>query len=934
MAWILTSLLKSISLNSRSTASPALVWLGLGLVLANTATGSASADVPDQPPSGSNFLSQSATLDPPTDLADGPTASESGSASVIVSKNLSEALRPAIAPQTPPAAPTAANPTAANPDNTDSPSLEMNRAIAAAEAPAAHTVGTSINPNGVVRIGVPVDSNIPATAPATPPIIAASTSASTTPSAISSGAPGAIAGSSAPFTFYPVAPGSPVGGTAAIPQISGQMIGQIPGQMLAPNLRPPGSPFPTAYGTPQSGIAGAMPQGPSPSPSAPFVFYMPPAQPGYPVQPAPSLGSVAGGPATYPATVIGYLPNGTPVPVIIQMPMAGYGYPSGSAVSYANSYAPVATPTQPFNPNAGFVFQAPMPQGTALSIPSGMPGYGYGSQPQPSPMGLAPGMVPGIPGYGMAPGYAAPYGIPGSIATGQPSYGYGGSSYSGINTGGISANVPVLPMGMSGATLQYQMPGWPVPTGTRPAMVPTVPPLEFAPLSVPAAPSRTGNPSTPLPPPPYQSQTVPAGGAAPMGPVLAQTLPPTFVPNIQPGIQPAPLPPQSPGFGFEQPGFQQPGIQTIPVAPPGTANQLAPVPSSPPSVPPSAPVLGQPFPATPGQESLPGRREALTQPVLQFQAGAIYQADEFSARGRLSGIYPFSPNFLVGGSLDLATGEAFTDDDGLNLNELYIAASLPDIPSLRLVAGQMDLTSYFDRNSFAKDSLTHFFNPVFQTNPALAAAAIGSRPGILLNWSITDNLEAKVATFSSDRSIDDFALNAFAGEIGFRVGNLILRGTYTSSIDGGKNDGFRESGIASRGDGTFGIDSDDQESAYGVNAELFIPELNLGLFGRYGQYYNRDLDESGDTYSFGFNLFDLFRDGDRLGLGYGQALSNAGLRQSAGARRPDVLEVFYDLPVARNIRMGFTFQQLNEFSESIAGVRLRADFDVLPRGSF
>jgi hypothetical protein len=32
--------------------------------------------------------------------------------------------------------------------------------------------------------------------------------------------------------------------------------------------------------------------------------------------------------------------------------------------------------------------------------------------------------------------------------------------------------------------------------------------------------------------------------------------------------------------------------------------------------------------------------------------------------------------------------------------------------------------------------------------------------------------------------------------------------------------------------------------------------------------------------------------------------------------------------------MGFTFQQLNEFSESIAGVRLRADFDVLPRGSF
>ncbi|WP_316790233.1 carbohydrate porin [Thermoleptolyngbya oregonensis] len=734
------------------------------------------------------------------------------------------------------------------------------------------------------------------------------------------------------------------------------MTGQMPG--LVPGT--PGSPLPTAYGTLQSGMAGALPQGPSPSSSAPFVFYMP-AQPGYPVQPVPSagngfsngLGNIAGGPATYPATVIGYLPNGTPVPVVVQMPVAGYGYPSGSAVGYANPYAPVSAPGQVFpgqafpgqafpgqalNPNASFVFQPPMPQGAALSMPGGMPGYGYGGQPQASPMGLTPGGVPSIPGYGLAPGFATPYSAPGSVATGQPNYGYmgqssmgqpsysyGGYGYGNATQSGMSASAPTLPMGMSGSAMQYQTPGWPMPTWQGPAAVPTVPPLEFAPLSVPAAPSRTGNPSTPLPPPPYQSQTVPAGGAAPVGPVLAQTLPPTFVPNTQP-IQPAPLPTQNPGFGFQQPGFQQPGIQTIPVAPPGTANQLAPIPS--------APVLGQPFPATTGQETLPGRREALTQPVLQFQAGAIYQGDEFSARGRLSGIYPFSPNFLVGGSLDLATGEAFTDDDGLNLNELYIAASLPDIPSLRLVAGQMDLTSYFDRNSFAKDSLTHFFNPVFQTNPALAAAAIGSRPGILLNWSITDNLEAKVATFSSDRSIDDFALNAFAGEIGFRVGNLILRGTYTSSIDGGKNDGFRESGIAPRGDGTFGIDSDDQESAYGVNAELFIPELNLGLFGRYGQYYNRDLDESGDTYSFGFNLFDLFRDGDRLGLGYGQALSNAGLRQSAGARRPDVLEVFYDLPVARNIRMGFTFQQLNEFSESIAGVRLRADFDVLPRGSF
>jgi hypothetical protein len=924
MAWILTSLLKSISPNSRSTANSVLVWLGLGLVLANTATGSASADVPEQLPAASNALSQDAAPDLSTDAANARPAE-----AVIVSKNLSEALRAceadnvstvsltnsdinsgsepatslancvmpgqAIAQQNSPTAPLASEIDVANVADP-----EMTSAIAAAESAAANAAGRSIDPSGVVSVGAAIEPDPSTSAPAVLP----AASGNPEPNA---GISGAIAGSAAPFTFYPVAPGVPVGGTAAVPQSLG----------LAPGF--PGSPLTTAYSAPQAGIVSVVPQGTGPNAAAPFAFYMP-AQPSYPGQPMPTAGNPAAAPVTYPATVIGYLPNGTPVPVIVQMPAAGYGYPSGSAMGYTNPYAARSAPGQPFNPAAGFAFQPPVPQGMALSMPGGMLGYGYGSQPQGSPMGLVPGVVPsGIPSYGAAPGYGATYGTPGNVATGQRSYGYSGYGYSGANAGGMSANVPALPMGVSRAAMQYQAPGWPVPTWQGTAAVPTIPPLEFAPLSVPAAPSRTGNPSTPLPPPPYQSQTTPAGGAAPMGAVLAQNLPPTFVP----GIQPAPLPPQNPGFGVGQPG-----VQPIPVTPPGTANQLTPTPGT--------PIYAQPFPATTGQEALPARREALTQPVLQFQAGAIYQGDDFSARGRLSGVYPFSPNFLVGGSLDLVTGDAFSDSEteGLNLNELYIAGSLPDIPSLRLVAGQVDLTSYFDRNSFAKDSLTHFFNPVFQTNPALAAAAIGSRPSILLNWSITDNLEAKVATFSSDRSIDDFALNAFAGEIGFRVGNLILRGTYTSSIDGGKNDGFQESGGAGRGDGTFGIDSDDQESAYGVNAELFIPELNLGLFGRYGQYYNRDLDESGDTYSFGFNLFDLFRDGDRLGLGYGQALSNAGLRRDAGGRLPDVLEVFYDLPVARNIRMGFTFQQLNEFSESIAGVRLRADFDVLPRGSF
>jgi hypothetical protein len=264
----------------------------------------------------------------------------------------------------------------------------------------------------------------------------------------------------------------------------------------------------------------------------------------------------------------------------------------------------------------------------------------------------------------------------------------------------------------------------------------------------------------------------------------------------------------------------------------------------------------------------------------------------------------------------------------LEINELYVTGYLPDYPNLRLVVGQIDLTSYFDRNSFAKDSATHFFNPVFATNPALSAAAIGSRQGALANWTIIDEIEVKAAVFSSDRSISDFEVNAFAGEVGARLGNLIVRGTYVTAEDAGANTSFEESFQIARSNGDFGPRDGDREDAYGINAEYFIPEINMGIFGRYGWYHNRDLDEGGTTYSFGVSFLDVFMDADRLGVAYGRSLSNDDLREGDN---PDVFEAFYDFRVLPGLRLGFTFQGLDEFSETIGGVRVRTDFDLVPR---
>jgi hypothetical protein len=365
---------------------------------------------------------------------------------------------------------------------------------------------------------------------------------------------------------------------------------------------------------------------------------------------------------------------------------------------------------------------------------------------------------------------------------------------------------------------------------------------------------------------------------------------------------------------------------TVPT-PPSAIEPTPVAPGSPTAQPP------QPTPVTASELDSPLPSTALTPPTLQLQGVYLYQGDEGSARARITGVYPITPRLQVGGSVDITDGDVFSEggDDGVNINELYLTMAPQDLPNLRLVVGQLDLTSYFDRNSFAKDAATQFFNPVFSTNPALSAAGIGSRQGALVNWTITDNLEARGVVFSSDRSISNFDLNGFAGEIGLRFENLIVRGTFVTSEDSGNGDGFQEIFNIDRGNGQFGAQEGDRENAYGINAEYFIPEINLGLFGRYGHYENTDLDEDGDTFNFGINVYDLFMDGDRIGLGYGRALSNERLRQDNGDRVPDVLEVFYDFRLLPGLRAGFTYQALEEFSESIAGFRVRTEFDLIPR---
>ncbi len=726
------------------------------------------------------------------------------------------------------------------------------------------------------------------------------------------------------------------------PRRSNTTLAQLPPLPQTPSVLPvPATPIPASSkrANPRERQIPSLPQAPTSVPAMGFPAAPNPYNPTvgqlpyYPQAPT----SV---PATgFPASTNFYNPAVGQLPYYSQPPNS---VPATGFQASPNSYYPSAGQF-PYYPQA--VILVPVPAtGMPMSPNSYNPGFPYYPQavilvPVPATgMPMSPNFY--NPSVGQSPYYPqnvqplpAPLN-PGAVGFNNYNPSVGQSGYypqnvqplpAPLNPGAVGFNNYNPSVGQSG---YYPQNVPPLPAPLNPGAVgfnnynPSAGQSPYNPQSAPPLPLANGTPALLM---------MPVGSNG-YNPSVGQS--PYYPQNVPP--LPAPLNPSSgvpnsynPALG--QSAYSPQAAPPLPVAPGVGIGSLQQNPN--PQSPIANPQLGT-TPAT--QQPTLNRTQAVTAPYLRLQGAYVNQGDLSGARARVTGLYPLNSRVQFGGTLDLISGEnIFADSrrNGLNLNELYVAtAPFENLPNFRLVAGQLDLTSYFDRNSFAKDAVTHFFNPVFQTNPALSATGIASRPGVLVNWSVTDNIEAKAAVFSSARDMGDFALDGFAGEIGIRYGNAIIRGTYASDRDAGSRDGFREIYSLSRGDGTTGIRSSDREQAYGVNFEYFFPELKMGLFGRYGRYDNRTLGRGGDTYSAGISFLDVFTSDDRLGIGYGRGLSNDLLRRNAKDDVPDVLELFYDFRFLPNVRLGFTLQQRDGFSETYGGFRVKTEFDVTPGG--
>lgn len=565
---------------------------------------------------------------------------------------------------------------------------------------------------------------------------------------------------------------------------------------------------------------------------------------------------------------------------------------------------------------------APVSPGGLVATPNIAAQLGYPSSALPSSYGQTPGAIAplaGAAGMPQAYGAIAPQAFPQAQApfASAPTAPY---PISPLGQGNPAVAQPYgAPYAQS--LVQPQLYGQ-YPAGSLGQSVPIV----AQPYGAPYA-------QSPVQPQPYSQY--PAGPLGQSVPIVAQPYVGQYLPGA---VQPQPYA-QYPAGQLGQGTYLAPQLrnggfgQSIPVPTvPGNSNGVPPLPSPPPNAAPVPPATivpgGNPLPYVPDSGSsnltnttaqtppatssafLAPPRGPLSDPTLELQGLYILQGDASSARARLNGSAFLTPNLVIGGALDVVTGEGLTNDDGVQLTELYAAASFPGVPGLRFRFGQLDLTSYFDRNSFAKDASRDFFNSTFQTNPALFAGAnvTASRPAGLVQWAVTDSIGLTAGIFSSDADIGDFDLDGFGAEASFRTGDLIVRGTFLSSRD------------------TDFQATDDRIEAYGVNAEWFFPAIDVGIFGRYGQVSNPDSDFDADTYSIGLNALDLFMEDDRLGFAYGRNLDF----DANDGETPDVWEVFYDFELVPDIRAGFTFQQRNSFTESFAGFRIRGDLDLIP----
>ncbi|MEE9559066.1 MAG: carbohydrate porin [Candidatus Brocadiales bacterium] len=267
-------------------------------------------------------------------------------------------------------------------------------------------------------------------------------------------------------------------------------------------------------------------------------------------------------------------------------------------------------------------------------------------------------------------------------------------------------------------------------------------------------------------------------------------------------------------------------------------------------------------------------------------------------------------NTVSGLNDDVSRG-SHQDDDGLDrvsVREVWLQSMLME-DRLRLVAGKIDLTNYFDMNTVANDETTQFLASAFVNNLALSPPDNG--PGVVGYFDTRKGYSFGAGLQSSDNSGTAVTDRVFAiGELDYHTPKFLF----------GREGDYRFWGR---------YNGDTRSSAVGVSFDQKFRE-GLSGFGRFGATHNAAPDEVKWTWSLGLGLSSPFslRRNDHAGLAFSRLKTDE-------SKNEELAEVYYNFFITDHMSATLNSQVLlnsireESFKEdylSTFGLRVQMDF--------
>lgn len=301
-----------------------------------------------------------------------------------------------------------------------------------------------------------------------------------------------------------------------------------------------------------------------------------------------------------------------------------------------------------------------------------------------------------------------------------------------------------------------------------------------------------------------------------------------------------------------------------------------------------------------------GHAYELASADLFFSAHLAQYTDFFADIVGLSGS---PPDDEIGGLTLLNAYRArLVQQNQLNLREAWLRTKLFS-ESLSLVAGRLDLTSFFDRNAFANDETSQFLSDALANNPLLGLANNGA--GLAAVYDKRGAFNFKLGFQQSDADPVNSPSTSLSESL-YTLAEVGYRARPWSLGEGNYRVWYR----TDNGAGT-------QKSAVGVSFDQRITP-SVSVFGRYGTAETSA--DNDNFYSVGLQFQNRFVTNplDFWGVGYAQLDLDSGATEK-------LIEGYYNLHLSEKLRVTFNLQHVLEYRPGastlgflVPGIRLQA----------